>query len=201
MTAGWIQTVAPTVEPVTLAEAKAHARVYTDADDTELEAFIAASRDLAEKATRRQLITATWELAADSFPAVGYIELPRPPLQTVTHVKYLDTAGVLQTLDSALYVVDVRGLVGRVQLKSNQVWPATLEQSGAVVVTYVAGYGATGAAVPALLRQGILMRVAHWYANKESTISGTIIASVPDGPARIDAIYRVPGEINRHASW
>ena len=41
----------------------------------------------------------------------------------------------------------------------------------------MAGYGATSANVPELLRQGVLMLVAHWYEHREAV--GQYGAEVP----------------------
>ena len=47
----------PEVEPVTLAEAKAHLRLDTDADDAYVSALISAARERVELFLRRALIT------------------------------------------------------------------------------------------------------------------------------------------------
>lgn len=65
------QTVAPAVEPVSVADAKQHARIDIHEDDGYVAGLIAAARRLVERQQRRQLITATWQLQLDRFP--GYI--------------------------------------------------------------------------------------------------------------------------------
>lgn len=191
MTAVWYQSDPPASEPVELAAAKAHARVYVDDDDDELTAFIVAARQMTEKATKRQLVSAEWKLVLPCFPGGAYFELPRPPLVSVDSITYYDLDDVEQTLDSAVYRAVTLGHYGSVHLKYGQDWPATYSRPDAVTVTYTAGYG-DAAAVPAVLKQGIMMRVAHWYRNKEATIEATLM-QVPDGPRRIDGLYRVQG--------
>ena len=44
----------------------------------------------------------------------------------------------------------------------------------------VAGY-ATADDVPDKFKQGITLLAAHWYENREATISGTIIRDIPYG--------------------
>ncbi len=190
------QTVAPAAEPVSIDEARAQCHVYSGADDDSLNQYIAASRDLTEKNTRRQLITATWVLTARRWPMVDYIELPRPPLQSVSAVQYLDSAGALQTLSADDYVTVTAAPVGRIALKNGKSWPVALEQEGSISITYVAGYGDTGEDVPNLLKQSILMRVAHWYMNREATVQATIM-NVPDGPNKVDGIMRSHVTLNK----
>lgn len=61
----------PAVEPVTLAEAKAHLRVSIPDDDTLIAVLISAARQNAENYMNRQIITATWEVTFDAFPVSG----------------------------------------------------------------------------------------------------------------------------------
>lgn len=197
MDAYWTQTTPPDAEPVSLNEAKAHARVYTDLDDAELTAFIAASRQMTEKATRRQLVTATWELVLGGFPPARF-ELPRPPFQAVSAITYYDLDNAEQTLSSDVYTTVPGSVFGLVELKYGQSWPSTYDRPDAVTVTFTAGYG-NAAAVPPLLKQSILMRVAHWYTHKESTIEATLM-QVPDGPRRIDNMFKAPS-VPRIWTW
>jgi uncharacterized phiE125 gp8 family phage protein len=64
---------APSVEPVSLAEAKLHLRVETSMtdDDTLIQALIVSARTLGEQITRRAFITQQWKLVLDQFPAPG----------------------------------------------------------------------------------------------------------------------------------
>ena len=157
--------------------------------DPELSRLIADARERAEGATWRQFITATWDLLLDDFPHEAYLELPKPPLQSVTHVKYRDRAGALQTWASSNYVVEApagpRCARGRIGLAYGVTWPSTYGQIGDVQVRFVAGYGATGATVPARLRSAMLLDVATHYAQRENAITGTSVAELPMGSAHV----------------
>jgi hypothetical protein len=61
-------TLAPTVEPITLAEAKLHLRVDATDDDALIGSLISAARFEAEHRCSRALVTQQWELSLDSFP-------------------------------------------------------------------------------------------------------------------------------------
>ena len=63
----------PAVEPVTLGEAKAYLRVEHDADDDVIAALIAGARVHVEAQTRRALITQSWRLIRDAWPADGRV--------------------------------------------------------------------------------------------------------------------------------
>lgn len=62
---------APAFEPVSLAEAKAHLRVDFNDDDVMISSFIIAARQKFENDTRQSLVTQSWKLVLDQFPAPG----------------------------------------------------------------------------------------------------------------------------------
>jgi len=126
----------------------------------------------------RQLCTATWTLKLDSFPPADYIELPRPPLATVTSVKYYDLAGTQQTFSSGKYTVDTHSEPGRVVLNYGESWPSIRSQSQAVEVIYTAGYGADDTSVPEALQCALRLLVGHFNENREAVLTGTISKTV-----------------------
>lgn len=169
---------APASEPVTLTQAKAHCRVDSVDDDPLISALIVAAREYAEVFLGRALITQTLDLTLNGFAPI--IELPRPPLQSVTSITYTDSNGTAQALSSTYYTVDTKREPGRVFEAYGYNWPTTQAVINAVTIRYVAGYG-EATSVPQRIKQAILLAVGHWYENRESTISGTIIAPLPMG--------------------
>ena len=164
----------PTIEPVTLNEAKLALRVDIDDDDTLIEFYISAARSWVEEVCRPRLalITQTWKYVADEFPSSDTLELLVYPLISVTAVTYTDENGVTTTIPSANYVVDAISEPGRIRLKSTASWPsATLQVVNGFAVTFTAGFGAAPAAVRPELRQVIQLLVAHQYENREPIIA------------------------------
>ncbi len=174
----------PTLEPVTIAEAKTQCRIDIDDDDLAIGGFITAARQQCELVSRRAFVATTFDLYLDAWPVDGMIQLPRPPLSSVTGVYYTDESGVEATFAASNYVVDAAGEPGRVALKSGASWPAaTLQIVNGVRVRFVAGYGATATAVPRRYRQAVLLLVGHWYENREAVLvaQGIAIAELPLG--------------------
>lgn len=168
---------APAAEPVTLAEAKLHARVDTSADDSLINVFIAAARQEAEHITGRALITQTWEQVLPAF--ADAMELHLAPVASITSVKYLDGAGAEQTLAGTVYDLIDEALPPRLVRKTGQSWPATFAADDAVRIRFAAGYGADGTFVPQPIRAWILVRVASLYAQREAFQSGISISEIP----------------------
>lgn len=114
-------------------------------------------------------MTQTWVLRRDAFPpaqnGINELSLPRPPLQSVTHLKTWDPAGNGTVLDGSRYLVDTASSPGRIVLRAGSAWPANLRNANPVEVEYVAGYG-DAADVPEALRQGMLLWLRLLYADK-----------------------------------
>lgn len=164
----------PTVEPVSLAEAKLHLRVDETADDDVIRNLIIAARKDIETLSMHALITQTWDLYLDSFPWESEIYLPMPPVQSVTGVYYTpDSTGVEATFTSTYYRTDIYGYPPKVVLKSSYSWPGDeLIEVNGVKVRFVAGFGDEPSDVDQRLRQAVLLLVGHYYENRESIYTG-----------------------------
>lgn len=175
----------PSVEPISLQEAKDHLRETGSDQDSVLLALIVAARQYAENYLRRSLVQQTLELTLDRFPG-RTIELPNPPVQSVTHVKYIDSTGTLQTMDSTLYTLDSYRAPARLEPVWGQIWPYTRSDLNAVQIRYVAGYAPTSSPtdyrenVPAAVKAWMKARVAQLYEHREGiVVGGGGIAEIP----------------------
>lgn len=167
----------PASEPVTVAEVKAHLNVTSTDDDARLATYITSAR--AELDGRygllgRALMPQTWELLLAAFPD-GEIEIPLPPLRSLTSIKYYDGNNVLQTLDIAAYEIDATSEPARVYPTTS--WPSTYTRPNAVIVKFAAGY-AKADLVPEPLKTAIKLRVQKLYDNLR-----------PDEAAAIEAAW------------
>jgi len=158
--------------------------------DPGLLALIKAARASAEKMTRRALITQTLDYKLDHFPC-WELWLPKPTLQSVTSITYVDVDGATQTLASDQYRVDADSAPGRITPAYGLTWPVTRTVTGAVTVRYVAGYG-VASAVPDSIKHWMLLRIKHFYDNP-----GTMAAGMTEFPRSfIDGLlddHAVPG--------
>lgn len=187
---------APTIEPVTLAEAKAHLRITVDDENGLIQTLIGAARQYVETATHRALLQQTWDDKRDAFPC-GDIVLPLAPVTSVTSVSYVDQNGDTQVWSSALYDTDLpvgpQAAKARITPGYGEIYPITRAEINAVTIRFVAGYGTTAATVPASLRAAIKGLIGHWYYNRETTVVGVGIGALVV-PYFVDALvwpYRV----------
>lgn len=166
----------PTEEPFSVDELQRHLRVTWDDENGMLDSYLTAVRASAEKILDLAFLAQTLEWAFDAFPVAECaewpaIELPRPPLQSVTSIAYVDPAGAPQVLSAGLYVVDTRSTPGRIVPAYGESWPAIREQPSGVVVRYIAG-AATVADVPEDQRQMLRLAAATLYEFREGIVQG-----------------------------
>ncbi|HYH39911.1 MAG TPA: head-tail connector protein [Azospirillum sp.] len=186
--------------PVTLAEAKAHLRLDTSDDDALVDALIAAATahlDGRDGWLGRALVQQTWDLKLHRFP--GVIDVPLPPLQSVTSITYLDSNNVSQTLATSKYQVDGNGQWrARIKPAYGETWPSTYDAWNAVTVRFVAGYEPGSGSptdyaenVPQPIKHALLLLISHWYENRAPVNIGNIVSALPMTVDALLAPYRV----------
>ncbi len=158
-----IEVVTPAAtSPVTLAEAKTHLRVLHDDDDTLITSELAAACDTIERATRLALQPQTLRCSLPAWPVQDRrLWLPRPPLVSVTHVKYIDTDNVERTVSDVNYFVLLPP--GNVVFLAPFAWPALAERPDAVRVTFVAGV----ATIAKSLKQAVLLQLQQLHDGQD----------------------------------
>ena len=182
---------APTIEPVTLDEAKTFLKIDGSDEDLLVTSLISSARQKAESFTRRAFLTQTWQLFLNAFPnsrkntwQPGFFEMaitelspypaqisiPKSPLISVTHVKTYAIDGTATTFSSSNYdVLKYAGDFaeeGRIALKSGQSWPDFTREADGIEVQFVAGYGAAALNVPYGIKDAILHEAMFLYEGR-----------------------------------
>lgn len=179
----------PTIEPVTLAEAKAHMRLTGTDDDDYVCAMITAARIQVESATRRVLIDQTWRIFRDDWPASGRIDLAPAPVKSVVAVTVYDAAGEPSVLPPTSWTLDAAGAPARLAFTAAPLRPG--RALNGLEIDLVAGYGASGLSVPQPLRLAIMTLVARWYEDREGLAYGIVPSRVADAFEAQVAPFRV----------
>ena len=173
-------TTGPAAEPVTFREVADQVRFVDDPDRAYVVGLITKARRFVEQRQERQLITSTWAMHLDGFPAE--IAVRKLPVLTIVSIIYADGAGDSQTLSSSLYQTDLASpdAPGRIKPAYGQSWPATrVGAYNAVTVAFTCGYGTAGSDVPETTRHAILMLVAYWHDQREPVNIGNIVNPLP----------------------
>ncbi len=167
------ETVAPVVEPVSVAEIKTHLRVDGTDSDAILALQIKAARGWVEKEIVLALVQRTYR--ADVWVFASRFRLPSPPLASITSIKYYNTDSpqVLTTLSATTYRADL----GRseIYLDSSATIPAVSTRHDAVQITFITGYGPGNspqdfaAGIPEAIKAAIKLQTADLFENRETS--------------------------------
>lgn len=178
-----VLVITPPAPVITLAEAKLHLGVTHDDEDTLITAMVAAATQHldGERGWLGRAIGPQELEARGMYFDDRSIRPPFPPVISVTSIKYLDSNGAEQTLAADQY--EVRG--NEIVRAWGVSWPSTRCDGENVRIRYRAGYAADAgadplvAAIPAPIDAAIKLMVGDLYFNRETTVSGTIVQSVP----------------------
>ena len=96
----------PAEEPVALAEAKAWLRVDGDDEDGLIATLVTAARVHVESVTGRALVTQSWRLVLDAWPADRMVRLPVAPLQSLTAIRAFDDLDDEHTVPLAQFTAE-----------------------------------------------------------------------------------------------
>lgn len=179
--------VPPSSEPLSLAEAKQFLRVEHADDDTVIAALIAAARAHVEALTRRALMTQTWRIVLDAWPANGCITPRIGPLQTLVAARVFDAMGIAHALEVESFVVDSSANVIAAPCWALPVPGRTI---AGIELDVICGFGALASDVPADLVHALKLLLAHWYDNRGLVAPGGGAAMQPAGLHALIAPYR-----------
>lgn len=173
----------PTVEPVSLADAKQHCRIDTEADDAYVMSLIAAAREWCAAYCDETFVHTRYAMTLDSFPSE--IEIPRPPMASSGTVTAVTITYTLENQTTAVlaanqYRVDRDSTPGVIRTLYNGSWPSHLLDYNSVTVTWWGGKSADGSGVEQRIRNAILWLVGYWYERRMAA-DGISMNEIPFG--------------------
>ena len=160
-----ILTAPPAVEPLSLAEAKAHLRVTHGDDDAIISTLIVSARRRVEARTGLRLVTQGWSQFLDFWPAGGMVDLDVNPVSAVSDVIIYGDTDTASTIDAAHYFLDATSNPARVVFRQGRNPSPPGRRAKGIEVRLTAGFG-LAAAVPVDLKQAILLLVADAFAHR-----------------------------------
>ena len=177
-------TTAPANEPLDAAETISYLRLDSGVDTTLVDNLIQAARFWVEDYTNRTLLTTTFTLSLDGIgyvdvpikegfhtgysdtPRINYIELPKSPVQSVTHIKSYTDDNTASTLATSNYYSDLVREPARIVLRDGGSWPTDLRNANGIEVEYITGYGDSRAAIPEPIRVAMLEYISFLYEHR-----------------------------------
>ena len=185
-----ILTSGPAVEPVTLAEAKAHLRVDGSAEDTLIASLIVTSRLHVEAAAGLALVTQSWSWYVDAWPRGHALKLPLRPVQSIAAVRLYEETGAATTLDPATWFLDGAAAPPRLVRQGALPWPRPSRIANGIEVAFTAGFGPASTDVPAPIRHAILLLIAHWHEHRSPLEDGAPAEFLPAMVSELLAQYK-----------
>jgi uncharacterized phiE125 gp8 family phage protein len=188
-----VETVPPSKQWATLQEAKQHLREPSaiNENDVKIESLIGVVYDAAVKLTNRAILTSTWMYYLNDFPSVtAELCLPRGKVQSVSSVKYINSAGTLTTISASDYETDLISVPANIRPVYGGMWPTAKEAYNAVQVEYVAGWTSRDD-MPQQLREAMFMHLNHLYEIRSPVVVGTVFSRIPDTMHALYAPYRI----------
>jgi len=208
--AGLKVTTQPTIEPISIEEAKEHLRLDDDIDDIPVLTFIKAARLWAEKYTGRAFITRTVQQYLDSTASIldplyegirtgietraysNYIELAASPVISVTSINYYNDSDTQSTWATSNYYVDNVNDLGRIYLRDGGTFPTDLRAANGLEINYTAGYGTSRSDIPSDIKLAMLQYMTFAYEHRGEQEGGT-----PPMPPKILSTLLNPYKIIR----
>jgi uncharacterized phiE125 gp8 family phage protein len=177
-----VLVTAPTIKPITLAEAKAWLDISYPAKDTVVAGLIAAATahlDGWAGILGRCLCEQTWRQDFDRFNRC--LRIPLVPVNSIASVKYDDADDVEQTVDPSYYALLTDDLGPYVKFLDTYSFAAIHDGRPAVRVTYVAGYPTSDGAWtgPDDIKHAMALLIRHWFDNPTAVVVGVTAQKMP----------------------
>jgi len=181
---------APTIKVVELADAKAHLRIDSAAEDVVLQTILDTAISILDGPygeLGRALLVQEWEQS--QYCAHRDIELIVPPFRALTEIRYLDPDHVEQTADiSDFSTTTYPDGFAMVSPKPGKVWPVMAKKGDALRIRYTAGVD-SAEEVPNQIKHAVRLLFGHLDKEREATTVADL-KEIPIGVARLVEPFR-----------
>jgi uncharacterized phiE125 gp8 family phage protein len=173
-------------EAISLAEARAQCRITGTADDDTQRIYIEAARNYVEGVCGNALVESTYAFYFDYSAACYKIYKPIVSITTFEYKIVVNTGTYSGTLSGSDYHMDTEQ--GLITLNAS-VMTDIYTQSNAIKITAVTGQANIGN-IKGDIKLAMLLLIGHWHENREDSIAGTMISSIPMGVKSLLAPYQ-----------
>lgn len=189
------RTVAPTLTSIDVDLVKAGKRIRHASEDDLITFWIKAADEYVEKRTNLALMEQTFVLRLRRI--LPSVQIPRPPLKSITSIKYAAAGGTEQVLSDPDDRVRIDRMLPTIDT-------GLVEQAGTMEIEYVVGAD-DPEKVPAALRQASYLLAAHYLTAREASYREPRIMQVEKTISfGVDALvkeFRVPNATDLNGGW
>lgn len=162
-------------EPVTVAEAKSYLNVDYSTWDSLIGTLISSARTKLERYTgctfATKTLVSTFQQVSDS------VDIPYGPIQSITHVKSIDSSGTKSTLTSGTDYIVTGNLFKTIRFYGI---------ATPIEIEYVAGY----TSLPSDLKVSILKQVGMDFEFRENVLDSSQVTELSNGAKQFAKSYR-----------
>lgn len=156
----------PTVEPVSLAEAKLWLRLDTTDEDDLVRALIVAARLMVEAEIGQVLIGQNWRLVGDAWPAGELIPVRIGRIRSVSGGRVYSADGVATAIAANRFTVFANSEPPAILALDR---PMPGRAYAGIEIDIHLGFGEAASDVPETIRLAIRRLVTLWYENRGDT--------------------------------
>lgn len=167
----------PSVEPVDTSAAKSYMRVDHGTDDTIISGLITGERQTVEDFCHRAMITQTKLYRADSI--TSDVRLPYGPVQSITSVATIDSAGSTSDVDAS----DYYQAGDRIHFTAS---PVEERSALGFEIKYKTGYSDASTGVPDALKTAVKEQVQAVY---DGSAGEGVLTSTAERLAQTEKVY------------
>lgn len=182
-----ISLSAPAVEPLALADVKAHLRLADATEDDYILGLVKVARDHLERAAGLVPVTRRYRLHLDQIPGDGVIQILKGPVQSIDRIQAFDAAGLPQDVPASKFPFERDGVPARLYTPPGLL--AGLAVNG-LDVDFTAGFGLAATDVPDSMRRALMLHVAQMFEYRGAVSLADQPAVLPDGYDRLLAPFR-----------
>ena len=163
----------PTVDALTLADAKAYLNISSSTKDAMITSIIKGAIEQAQEYAWCQFVNATWEKQFAGWPLYGSCQIQRYGqnnelilgkgyVSSIESITYNNEAGTETTWPSTNYTLDNYSTPNAVIITADEM-PTLNAKNPWVRVKYVSGFGADAAAVPDDIKDALRLMVVQMH--------------------------------------
>ncbi len=194
-----VLVTAPTVEPISIDEAKTHLNVSGTSKDLYIGTLVTTARRQIEGYLHRALITQSWKVYYDCWHhelliPFGKLQLAgASPGPASPVVKYYNDLGVLTTLTESTYYWVVNSTdPARIVRKYDVSYPILqYGRPDAIEIAFTAGYDDTGAAVPEDIKHAMKLLITNYFEQRGDIVIGASVAKIPSYITDLIHVYKL----------
>jgi uncharacterized phiE125 gp8 family phage protein len=169
------RTVAPTLRPISVDEAKLHFKVTGTDEDANIAIYLDGAIAACENKLQTAIMDSRFTLYAREFSQ--HLSLQKNFVSAINSVKYYDVDGNLTTVSPSNYSIQDFKVPNVLYFNDSYTFPNTDLREFPVEVSFQAGFTSASSVFP-VIRTAVFLEVSDRYENRQNEVIGERLISV-----------------------